>query len=155
MTDADNRDTGDTDELAELSTEQVTPYDYPLELVLNALAGGDRSFDLTVLVDGELVTGTAIGKEAWVSAWMGQLRVGGMPEEAATELERHLLEVHASIDETVERLRAADKQAPRREYLYMRDVRFVGMPDTVWPLWRIRLSQVAGWSLGAWKPNVD
>ncbi|MEV8604993.1 hypothetical protein AB0465_34540 [Streptomyces griseoviridis] len=119
--------------------------DLQLQMLVRLIAQDDTAaLPLTLLLPGGLLHGELISHEAWKADWARGLReVGGSGA--------HLLE---RFPEQVDQEVAArqGRQAPQRlpQWVHLRNATSVtaaGDP-VVMPLWRGRLADVSGWSLG-------
>lgn len=144
--------TSDTcNELPEVSQEDATPIDMFLEVVLDLLSKGehpDAFATLTLTVGGLVVTGDAIPTSVWLRMWIDQLESGGVPFDAEA---RGLVDrFYAELVGLHDKLKEADKPAPAWRFVCMKDVMIFtggGAPVRL-PLWRGRLAEINGWSLG-------
>ncbi len=127
---------------APIVTEPVP--DLQLQMLVR-LIGQDAqaALPVTLLVGGAFLYGDLISHEAWTTDWAHSLQ--GMDGPGAQLLERF----PQQVDEAV-----ADKQGrtPQRlpQWIHLRDATGVagGSGSAVMPLWRGRLTDVSGWSLG-------
>ena len=128
---------------APIVTEPVP--DRQLQMLVR-LMGEDAqaALPITLTVGGAFLHGDLISHEAWTTDWARGLH--GMDGPGAQLLERF----PQQVDEAV-----VDKQGgpgPRRlpQWIHLRDATGVaaGGGSAVMPLWRGRLTDVSGWSLG-------
>ncbi|MEU5637507.1 hypothetical protein [Streptomyces rishiriensis] len=104
----------------------------------------DAALPITLTVGGGHLSGDLISHEAWTAEWARSLRSFDGP---GAQLLKHFPE---EVDQAV-----ADRQGrpgPQRlpQWIHLRDATVAagtGRP-VVMPLWRGRLADVAGWSLG-------
>ncbi|MGW1727480.1 hypothetical protein ACWCQK_31755 [Streptomyces sp. NPDC002306] len=128
---------------APVLTEPVP--DVQLQMLVR-LIGQDAqaALPITLVVGGGFLCGDLVSHEAWRADWARSLR--GIDGPGARLLERF----PEQVDEAV-----ADKrgdQVPQRlpQWIHLRDATGIAGTDgsVVMPLWRGRLTDVSGWSLG-------
>jgi hypothetical protein len=107
------------------------------------------SFNLTVTLGGQVVSGKAISRGEWADAVAAQYEQGGGTEHLRKVFDM----VNKRIIEDQERREEADLPTLGRRFLHMKDVR-IGIGDqwTEMPYWRGSLKNIVGWSLGSWNP---
>ncbi|MFJ4834655.1 hypothetical protein ACIP79_32815 [Streptomyces sp. NPDC088747] len=119
--------------------------DLQLQMLVR-LVGQDpqAALPVTLVVGGAFLSGDLISHEAWTADWARSLH--GIDGPGAELLERFPEQVDQAV---------ADKEgrpAPQRlpQWIHLRDATgFAGTGRTVvMPLWRGRLTDVSGWSLG-------
>ncbi|MFI6334031.1 hypothetical protein [Streptomyces sp. NPDC050535] len=128
---------------APVVTEPVP--DLQLQMLVR-LVGEDpqAALPLTLVVGGAFLSGHLISHEAWTAEWARSLH--GVDDPGA--------ELLARFPEQVDEVVAAkqDHPVPRRlpQWIHLRDATgFAGTGGNVlMPLWRGRLTDVSGWSLG-------
>ena len=128
---------------APIVTEPVP--DLQLQMLVR-LVGQDAhaALPITLVVGGAFLHGDLISHEAWTTDWARGLR--DIEGPGAQLLERFPQQVDQAV---------VDKQgrrAPQRlpQWIHLRDATGVtgGGGSAVMPLWRGRLTDVSGWSLG-------
>ncbi|MFS8197950.1 hypothetical protein ACLVWQ_04605 [Streptomyces sp. CWNU-52B] len=131
---------------APIVTEPVP--DLQLQMLVR-LVGQDphAALPVTFVIGGGLLYGDLISHKAWTTDWARSLR--GVDGAGAQLLERF----PEQVDEVVSDKQG--RQAPQRlpQWIHLRDATSVVGPGdpVVMPLWRGRLTDVSGWSLG--KPD--
>ncbi|MBT1667316.1 hypothetical protein [Curtobacterium flaccumfaciens] len=107
------------------------------------------SFNLTVTLGGQMVSGRAISRGEWADAVATQYEQGG-----GTEYLRKVFDlVNEKIIAEQKRREGADLPIRGRRFLHMKDVRIgIGGKYTEMPYWRGALDDIVGWSLGSWNP---
>ncbi|MEU1291156.1 hypothetical protein ABZ439_01775 [Streptomyces sp. NPDC005840] len=127
---------------APVVTESVP--DLQLQMLVRLMSEDDgAALPLTLLVAGGLLHGELISHEAWKADWARGLRgVGGA---GAYLLERFPEQVD---QEVAARQGAAARRLP--QWIHLRNATCLGGSGdpVVMPLWRGRLADVSGWSLG-------
>ncbi|MEV7826445.1 hypothetical protein [Microbacterium enclense] len=140
--------------------DDISPKDWYLDTTLNFIHGFyDKNeggvIGMTVQSGGVVVSGLAISRAAWVTE-TGKLYAMAGAEETGTYVEKVFRQAHNAAVEKAEERDAADLPTRARRYLHMKDVRFgVGDQWTQVPLWRGKLDDITGWSLGSWNPKQD
>lgn len=138
-------------ETESVETEQFDPpYDWMLDSMVGAVAGEDErselGFSVTLIVQGAMVGGTLCSAGEWLKAMTEQET--GHPQGA-----EFLRGVGRSLDEGIDKVANARDDRRRREFVHLKEaVIHHGTTSFNVVAWRGRLSQVAGWSLGA--PNA-
>ena len=128
---------------APIVTEPVP--DLQLQLLVRLLAqDAQAALPITLTVGGAFLHGDLISHEAWTTGWAHSLH--GVDGPGAKLLERF----PEQVDEVVEEKQG--RSAPQRlpQWIHLRDATGVaaGGGSAVMPLWRGRLTDVSGWSLG-------
>lgn len=131
--------------------EDVRSKDFLLNVMLDFGLGTREepggSFNLTLIVGGQVVSGIAISRGEWMDAVAGQFEGAGGHEY----LRKIFDKANDAIVEEEGRRTAADLPTRARRFVHMRDVRIGN--GNVWtevPYWRGALADVSGWSLGSW-----
>ncbi|MEU6054251.1 hypothetical protein ABZ829_28000 [Streptomyces xanthochromogenes] len=111
----------------------------------------ENSAGITLTVPGAVVRGELVGHEAWTAAWAVQMRAlgRGTGVEAVAGIPDQVERLSAVIREEMGLDPAAD--AGHGEFLHLRNATIVtGAPGTSISgvLWRGRVSDVSGWSMG-------
>lgn len=131
---------------APILTESVP--DLQLQMLVR-LVGQDpqAALPVTLVIGGGLLYGDLISHKAWKTDWAHSLR--GVDGAGAQLLERFPEQVDQAVAEK------QGRPAPQRlpQWIHLRDATSVVGPGgpVVMPLWRGRLADVSGWSLG--KPD--
>ncbi|QGV82325.1 hypothetical protein [Streptomyces ficellus] len=119
--------------------------DVQLQMLVR-LVGQDpqAALPLTLVIGGGLLYGDLISHEAWTTDWARRLR--GVDGPGAQLLERFPEQVDQVVAD--ERGHLAGQGLP--QWLHLRDATSVAATGraVVMPLWRGRLGDVSGWSLG-------
>lgn len=128
---------------APIVTEPVP--DLQLQLLVRLLSqDAEAALPITLTVGGAFLHGDLISHEAWTTGWANSLH--GVDGPGAKLLERF----PEQVDEVVEEKQG--RSAPQRlpQWIHLRDAIGVaaGGGSVVMPLWRGRLTDVSGWSLG-------
>lgn len=133
---------------APIVTEPVP--DLQLQLLVRLIAqDAQAALPVTLTAGGLVLHGDLISHEAWTTEWARSLH--GMEGSGAQLLARF----PQQVDEVVEDRQG--KAVPQRlpQWIHLREATAVtgGGGSVVMPLWRGRLTDVTGWSLG--KPRQD
>lgn len=125
--------------------------DQTLDTVLAFFGGdaGETSISMTFVVDGVLVSGTVITREAWQKISVDSLRGGGCAPELLEGIDKIWTTYHEIIEEKRERREAANMPPARDRFFHMKNVRVGSSGAGVVTAWRGLRSEVSGWSLGA------
>ncbi|GGU65307.1 hypothetical protein [Streptomyces lavendofoliae] len=122
-------------------TEQVA--DVQLQMLCTLVTRNPRtSVPVTLHLPSGIIHGDLIAHEAWKAEWSQSLR--HIEGQGA-----HLLaQMPELVDQTMDEL-SGDHAAPLPRWIHLREVTSVagGTPVSA-PLWRGRLADVLGWSLG-------
>ncbi|PRB02293.1 hypothetical protein [Microbacterium sp. MYb64] len=160
----DEMHTPETEEQAERWTPDTDPDGYTLDDVdakdwylhtaLNFIHGMDDkhlgSFGLTVTSNGVVVSGLAISRAEWITAQVELYKNAGVPD-VAEHVEKLFTDAHEGFVKEAERRNEAGLPARVRGFVHMKDVRLgSGAATTQVPLWRGKLSDITGWSMGSW-----
>ncbi|WP_411112600.1 hypothetical protein [Streptomyces sp. 029-5] len=139
---------------AEQARQGATPMvtapvpDLQLQLLIR-LVGEDPKAKLPVTLHtpGGVLHGDLIAHEAWKTEWARDLRQ--VEGEAAGLLAR----LPEAVDQVMGELQGEDGPHGLPQWIHLRDVTYLtsGAP-VISPLWRGRLADVSGWSLG--KPQA-
>jgi len=128
----------------------VPSLDFFLNMLLNVMGdAAESSATLTLYYGGAIISGYAIPDRRWVSLWLDQLASGGVPvgTEAQQEIENTFDAIRASRGDTLD-------LSHTHRFVNMRDVTvYLGGNQFNIPLWRGRLEQVDGWSMGTFGPR--
>lgn len=139
----------------EYTREQVNPKDLLLFSVLNLSHGIEDELDgaigLTVIVGGQVVSGTAISESTWRSAVTSQWELAGGSEYLGKLFER----AAEGNRDNANRRTAANLPVRTRRFLHMRNVVVGSGAEMSLPLWRGSLDDVASWSLGHVAPQSN
>jgi hypothetical protein len=135
----------DRKDLAQTQVEEVG-YDHLLEVFANLAQETGMEMGLTVTVPGAIVTGTLIGRDAWLRQFVQDTEHNSMGKQIGEALQRYYeeLDLNQSADIKV------------WDYLHLRDAYYVGprrIPDQP-PgfLWRARIFDISSWTLGRLGP---
>ncbi|WP_164478099.1 hypothetical protein [Microbacterium sp. ABRD28] len=139
----------------EPTLEDLTSPDLTLNDVLDVFFGtGEEADDveipLTLVVQGLVVSGTAISRPAWVR---GLTESGGETEGTVTHALRLRWE-QDQVDSVAMRDRRIEAGLPSltRKFVHLKDASLMpsgGNGRVVAPYFRARLSEIGGWTLGA------
>jgi hypothetical protein len=137
--------------------DDISPKDWYLDTVLNFVLGFSDEYEggsvgLTVQSNGVTVSGMAISRTEWIAGIVGQYAQAGA-EDTGKYIKQLFEQANAqAIDGDKERQKAELPTTARR-FLHLKDAR-IGHGDqyTQVPLWRGKLSDITGWSLGSWNP---
>lgn len=134
-------------------------YELPKDLYLDVLMdftlgynndSQEGSFGITLVVQGQAVSGLAISHDAWTREFVQQ--VGGANEVLGNAMETLFTTLQAHAFEEESQGDPADKPRPVRRFIHLRDATvFSGGTRLNVGLIRVSLANVAGWSLG----NLD
>jgi hypothetical protein len=131
-------------------TEPVS--DLQLQLLIRLLGEDLRSWlPITLNVPGGVVHGDLIAHEAWKTDWAESLRT---MKSVSADL---LAKFPEAVDQAVEDLRGEEAAHLLPRWIHLRNaVLTTGSAGTAveLPVWRGRLADVAGWSLGRPAPGV-
>lgn len=132
-------------ELAPDSTAVVTEQvpDLQLQLLIQLLDRETRSgLPLTLTIPAGVLHGDVIGHEAWKAEWSRSLR------QVEGEGSNLMAEFPETVDQGISELHTARPGLPR--WIHLRDATLIfgGTVPLRLPLWRGRLSDVSGWTLG-------
>lgn len=109
------------------------------------------SLAITLAVPGGVVTGTLIGAKEYYTRY-GALWGEGLGGEAGRTVEEHWVQFGKDTHELFASEHPETSPLPPPQYIHLRDARYVIgtsiVPDTAGLLWRGRLSEVVGFSLG-------
>lgn len=132
--------------------KDITGEDILLDLLLILQNGqeddGEGQMNLTVAIDGVVISGIAISEQEWRRrmtaslATASQLLAGGFEEFASGRA--------AGRAEIIKARAAEQRPIPAHRYVHMRDAHVIsGNTSQEFPLWRGKLSKLSGWSLGS------
>lgn len=112
-----------------------------LQLLITFLGKGLDSFDLTVVLQGAIVSGVAVARDSWLELWFDQLREAGVPGMAEDFSKTFSQQGIYVVDNDL-----VDDMATM---LHLKDA-YVSRPDRAFGpvLFRASLKNVAGWNLG-------
>ncbi|MBO3682545.1 hypothetical protein [Streptomyces sp. NEAU-YJ-81] len=120
--------------------------DLQLQLLIRLLSQDPRSsLPITLYVPGGLLYGDLIAHEAWKADWARSLR------EMAGSGAHLLAKLPETVDQVMQEKHAEDGSAGLPQWIHLREMTCVtgaANPVTA-PLWRGRLADVTGWSLGS------
>jgi hypothetical protein len=130
----------------------VTPQDFMLDDTLRTLHGDksnlDVEFNLTVIVDGAVVSGLAISNKKWADLTSALLN--GVFPQLAEEFADSANFLRQANEDMVEQRAAEDRPRVPFKFIHMRDVTIHNGGGLIrFPLWRGKLSHVSGWSFGS------
>jgi hypothetical protein len=137
--------------------DQLKAHDPALEALLLLLVRGhrDNASPLTVVLNGQVVSGYAIPFEAWAEEIVTQMSPGWSDPQIRQFFTEAFTKVYggwaAKDKERNDRREAANLTAVPSAYLHMRDVRIgVGSVEesVTMPLWRGRIDAIDGWTIG-------
>lgn len=115
--------------------------------IVNSVENGDVG--VTLFVNGCIVTGMLIGARMYLKEYARQWRGAMSDPEIAEEVERIIID---QGEESIRKLEAQESP-PRNAFIHLRNARYITghviAPQEGGLLWRGRLSEVSGWSLGA------
>ncbi|NAZ86990.1 hypothetical protein [Kineococcus indalonis] len=115
--------------------------DAVLEL-LSTMADRGTVVAITLFSGGQVVSGTLVGRDRWLQEFVGRAARGGGGG-------RQIAEQVQGLFRAADLRRPGDGRAPR-DYLHLLDAQIDGLPRIAEGLlWRGRISEVAGWSLGS------
>jgi hypothetical protein len=123
----------------------LTDQDWFLQRLVNIVEGG-VSFDITLNVSGNIVSGALIGGKQYFKL-LGESFASGLGDnEAADSLKATFIKKGEEIyDENT-------KDIHEPNYLHLKDAKFFvgggGIPSNKGVLWRGRISEISGFSLG-------
>ncbi|MFF8833484.1 hypothetical protein [Streptomyces sp. NPDC015131] len=120
--------------------------DTQLEILLRLVdAQPEASMAICLTTPGGVVAGHLVGSRAWARRWEEVVSSTTGGEDPRDHL-AHLAGTVQSALEGTEREAASGLHA----FIHLVDVTYLSVPGTATaPLWRGRLSDVSGWSLGA------
>ncbi|MER5550407.1 hypothetical protein ABT001_01730 [Streptomyces sp. NPDC002793] len=119
--------------------------DLQLQLLIQLLDRELRSgLPITLTLAGGVLHGDVIGHEAWKADWARSLR------QVEGEGANLIAEFPETVDQGIRELGPGDGTAQLPRWIHLRDATLVlaGAGDLRLPLWRGRLADVSGWSLG-------
>lgn len=133
-----------TDESSETKTELPAPYDWTLDIIVDAVAGGDlrgtSQIGVSLVVQGTVIDGIMISPHAWL-----EVMAGTMPGETGVSFQR----VFGKIMDANIRPEEPDLDAPRYEFLHLKDATvFSGSDRVAAPTLRLRTSEISAWTFG-------
>jgi len=139
------------------TTDELTARDPALEVLLQLNVKGHRNnaSPLTVMMNGQVISGFAIPFEAWAEEIVTQMGIGW----ADPEVRRMMTDAYTTVyggwaaKERARKERRADAELPPvpSAYLHMRDVRIGVGSDreaVTMQLWRGRIDAIDGWTIG-------
>ncbi|WP_328581020.1 hypothetical protein [Streptomyces sp. NBC_00370] len=144
---------GSTEQPSQDSTPTITEpvSDLQLQLLIRLLGEDPRSWlPITLNVPGGVVYGDLITREAWKADWAQSLR---RVRSVGSDL---LARFPETVDQAVDELRGDDGSQHLPRWIHLRNVTVTTggvSPDVEVPVWRGRLSDVAGWALGRPEPD--
>ncbi|WP_284985470.1 hypothetical protein [Arthrobacter sp. fls2-241-R2A-172] len=135
-----------------LTKEDVLGQDFVFDVILKGNVGiandSDGEISLTVVIDGQVISGIAISAKAWREGMDAYIRPG-FPK-LADSVGTFLTELFADLEETRNERVEADVPAAAVRYLHLRDAYILsGGASHHAPLWRGDLRKLSGWSLGS------
>ena len=114
--------------------------DAVLEL-LSTMADRGAVVDITLFSGGQVVSGTLVGRDRWLEQFTARAARGG---GGGRQIAEQVQALFRAADEQRADARAA------RDYLHLAGAQIDGTPRIAEGLlWRGRISEVAGWSLGS------
>ncbi|MFD3519106.1 hypothetical protein [Streptomyces sp. NPDC058653] len=128
---------------APVTTEPVA--DIQLQLLVRLLGENPRtSLPLTLCLPSGVVQGSLIAHEAWKADWAQSLPPSDGPGT------RLLSAFPESVDQAVDEMTPGDGPQSLPQWIHLRDATItVGSPQPISvSLWRGRLADICGWSLG-------
>jgi hypothetical protein len=137
--------------------DQLKAHDPALEALLMLVVKGhrDNASPLTVVTNGQVISGYAIPFEAWAEEIVTQMGPGWSDPEVRQRFTGAFTTVYggwaAKEKERSERRDAAKLPPVPSAYLHMRDVRIGGGSDrdsVTMQLWRGRIDAIDGWTIG-------
>ena len=134
--------------------EDVVPRDIYLDLIISMVTGEDDrredgAIGLTMQVGGHTVSGLVISRAEWISRFTDSMAEAG--DDVSKAVNRAFRHFHDQGGEERARREAAGLPAGTRAFVHMKEVRISGADGPlVVDLWRGRLADVTGWSLGSW-----
>lgn len=133
-----------------LTKEDITGRDMVFDILLSSFVGEADSSDelqLTVVLDGVLVSGIAISANEWRKRLKEQLSSAPKIAEAYDGFVGEVIEKAAKANRKREE---EDRPTPAMKFIHMRDARIgEGIGAAKAPLWRGNLRQLSGWTLGS------
>ncbi|MFD3442263.1 hypothetical protein ACFWU3_32705 [Streptomyces sp. NPDC058685] len=131
-----------THEPTRVTTEPVP--DMQLQLLVRLLAQDPgSSLPMTLSTPGGIVYGDVIAHETWKADWAMSLH--RMDGSGAQTLARF----PELVDQAIGEMSGSDTPQSLPQWIRLRDVTLVHGPQSMTsPLWRGRLADVSGWSLG-------
>src|SRR5688500_18567887 len=120
--------------------------DLLLNVLLGLLSSTVTNFGLTVVVSGTLVSGQAIDRDVLLEEWLTKLNnASGGGGIGVSRAFRFNIEEYGGAYSVADDLTDVDKPS----YVHLRDaVAFSGSTPYTLGLFRARLSEIGGWSLG-------
>jgi hypothetical protein len=127
--------------------------DHRLTLLLTPLfrMGDDATIELTVVVDGTIISGSVVSEHAWTQRQNDQIRVGSPAVAdalAAVESKRVESKRGEEAMEAQEETGAGRLQRPDRYIHFLAPVLLSGGVHVRLPATRVDLRKVAAWSIG-------
>lgn len=125
-------------------------FDLQLQMLIHVLVeqSDENRIPVTLNIPGTIIYGHMVSGSAWRTRWVE--RVGAMGGDGKDHLSFFPSQLRSALDEVVpESGTDADKPMPR--FIHLLDATMVtgAMNTTVEvPLWRGRLADVSGWSIG-------
>ncbi|WP_432491398.1 hypothetical protein [Kineococcus auxinigenes] len=109
---------------------------------LAAMADHGMVLDITLFAGGQVVSGTLIGRDRWLQQFSERAARGGAGGRQVAEDVQRLLQALES--------RRPAGEPPHRDFLHLAGAQIDGTQRIAEGLlWRGRISEVAGWSLGS------
>ena len=121
--------------------------DHRLVLLLSRLfVADDATIELTVVVDGTVISGSVVSEQAWVQRQNDQIRIGSPSvAHALAAVESHKEELEPEAAEGAEAHRG---QRQDRYLHFLAPVLLSGGVHVRLPATRVDLRKVAAWSIG-------
>lgn len=135
-----------------ITQDDVLGKDILLDVLLTMNNGlrddSENSFNLTVAVDGVVISGIAISAKEWRRRMFEVLSAAN--ESFGSAFNSFASDAAENKKEMLDSREAEGRPNPALRFIHMRDARIVsGNTSQKLPLWRGNLSKLSGWSLGS------
>ncbi|MEV0552011.1 MULTISPECIES: hypothetical protein [unclassified Streptomyces] len=117
-----------------------------LEILLRLVdAQPDASLKICLTTPGGIVAGSLVGSRTWADRWETTVSAATGAQDRADHMAHLAHTVRSALKQT-----EPDTGDGLHSFIHLVDVTFLSVPGTTTaPLWRGRLGDVSGWSLGA------
>ena len=132
-----------------MSEHVVAPptVDAHLEILLRLVdAQPEASLKICLTTPGGIVAGRLVGSRAWADRWELAVSAATGAEDRAD----HMAHLAHTVRSALKQTEPDTGDGGLHAFIHLVDVTFLSVPATATaPLWRGRLGDVSGWSLGA------